>query len=117
MLDNIAAGHFLNGMVTADVVAMAVGCNNQLRILQVYAKAVNQQSGVFEVGDVTRIDQDGIIGTEDKVIGVEVSPFNKKQIGYLMHYPVPPYDQIAYRDHHASKEDFPITNQLSEEVL
>ena len=41
----------------------------------------------------------------------------RNDIGYLIHYPVPPYLQDAYRELRELSKDFPLTSRLSEEVL
>jgi dTDP-4-amino-4,6-dideoxygalactose transaminase len=38
-------------------------------------------------------------------------------IGTLIHYPVPPYRQEAYKDLNLSKNDFPVSEKLAEEVV
>ncbi len=40
-----------------------------------------------------------------------------KGIGTLIHYPIPPYKQKAYKDLYIKPNDYPIANQLAEEVL
>ena len=40
-----------------------------------------------------------------------------KGIGTLIHYPIPPYKQKAYKDLCIKPNDYPIANQLAEEVL
>lgn len=38
-------------------------------------------------------------------------------IDCLIHYPVPPYSQVAYKEMNHIKEKFPITNRLSDEIV
>lgn len=41
----------------------------------------------------------------------------KRNIDCLIHYPSPPYKQIAYKNLNYSSNQFPITSQLSKEIL
>lgn len=43
--------------------------------------------------------------------------FRKNNIQYLIHYPVPPYNQVAYKELSKLSKYFPITNKLSDEIL
>jgi len=48
----------------------------------------------------------------------EVTRFlDKKQIGWHIHYPVPCYLQSAYLDQGYRKDDYPITEKISSEIL
>jgi len=48
----------------------------------------------------------------------EVTRFlDKKQIGWHIHYPVPCYLQSAYLDEGFRKDDYPITEKISSEIL
>jgi len=38
-------------------------------------------------------------------------------IQYLIHYPIPPYSQVAYKEFNKLASHFPITNKLSDEIL
>lgn len=42
---------------------------------------------------------------------------HNKDIGTLIHYPVPPYKQNAYKDLKLKLREYPIANQLADEVL
>lgn len=46
-----------------------------------------------------------------------IAYLNEKEIGTIIHYPIPPHLAEAYRYLGFSKGDFPITEQLAEEVL
>lgn len=41
----------------------------------------------------------------------------KQGIGWMIHYPIPAYKQLAYKELKRLSEDFPITNTLSEEII
>lgn len=38
-------------------------------------------------------------------------------VGWLIHYPIPPYKQKAYKELRALSRRFPVTNRISEEVI
>ena len=38
-------------------------------------------------------------------------------IGTIIHYPIPPYKQEAYKDSNLKPNKYPIANQLADEVL
>jgi len=42
---------------------------------------------------------------------------NKHDIGWFIHYPVPPYNQMAYKEMDYLNNEFPLTNKLSNEIL
>ena len=46
-----------------------------------------------------------------------IAYLNEKEIGTIIHYPIPPHLAEAYRYLGLSQGDFPITEQLAEEVL
>jgi dTDP-4-amino-4,6-dideoxygalactose transaminase len=46
-----------------------------------------------------------------------ISYLNKHNIGHLIHYPIPPYQQDAYKEYRYLSKNFPLTNKLSDEVL
>lgn len=41
----------------------------------------------------------------------------KNKIGFLIHYPIPPYKQAAYKELNSISGQFPITNSLSDEII
>jgi len=43
--------------------------------------------------------------------------FNKNDLGYLIHYPIPPHLQNAYKDLHFVEGDFPIAEKIHREVF
>lgn len=45
------------------------------------------------------------------------SKLEKQGIGTLIHYPIPPHEQVAYRDHHWPPDSLPLAKRLAEEVL
>ncbi len=42
---------------------------------------------------------------------------DKYSIGWLIHYPIPPYKQKAYQEFNTISDKFPLTNSLSDEIL
>lgn len=46
-----------------------------------------------------------------------IAYLNRHSIGHLIHYPVPPYHQDAYKEYRYLGKNFPLTNKLSDEVL
>ncbi|MCD6093773.1 MAG: DegT/DnrJ/EryC1/StrS family aminotransferase [Candidatus Omnitrophica bacterium] len=42
---------------------------------------------------------------------------NSHSIGWLIHYPIPPYLQVAYKEINHLSEQFPLTNRLSNEIV
>ena len=42
---------------------------------------------------------------------------NKKEIETLVHYPVPPYKQAAYKELNHLKDSFPISNAIADQIL
>ena len=42
---------------------------------------------------------------------------DSKGIGHLIHYPVPPYNQVAYKEMNGLSDKFYVTNALCDEVL
>ncbi|MFQ5445250.1 MAG: DegT/DnrJ/EryC1/StrS family aminotransferase, partial [Nitrospinales bacterium] len=42
---------------------------------------------------------------------------HNNQVSTLIHYPIPPYRQIAYQDLHSLRDDYPITNSLSDQIF
>ncbi len=46
-----------------------------------------------------------------------ISYLKKNSIGYLMHYPVPPYMQDAYKELRYLSKHFSLTNKLSDEII
>ena len=45
-----------------------------------------------------------------------IEHLNENNIGNLIHYPIPPYDQICYEDLLIDRNDFPITNSIHEQI-
>jgi dTDP-4-amino-4,6-dideoxygalactose transaminase len=45
------------------------------------------------------------------------SYLNKKGIGTLIHYPVPPYRQVAYKELIRLKDNYPISDAISQRIL
>ena len=46
-----------------------------------------------------------------------ISYLKKKDIGFQIHYPIAPYKQIAYHEMKNLDHNFPVTNELSEEII
>lgn len=46
-----------------------------------------------------------------------ISHLNKNNIGHLIHYPIPPYKQDAYKESKHLSKKFSLTNKLSDEVI
>ena len=45
-----------------------------------------------------------------------IDHLNNNNIGNLIHYPIPPYEQICYKDLSIDKNNFPITNSIHEQI-
>ena len=45
-----------------------------------------------------------------------IKHLNKYNIGNLIHYPIPPYEQVCYKDLQIDSSDFPITNIIHEQI-
>jgi len=41
----------------------------------------------------------------------------KEEVGTMIHYPVPLYSQVAYKEMNHLKEDYPISNAISDQIL
>ncbi len=42
---------------------------------------------------------------------------NKKGSGTLIHYPIPPYRQTAYKELNHLKDNYPISNAIADQIL
>ena len=78
--DNVAAGSLLNDPVTADVIAMTMGTDDLADIFYVDTKRSDHPFGDVEIGNIPGIDEYRILISIHKMIGIEVSPFDKEKI-------------------------------------
>ena len=78
--DNVASGSFLNDPVTADVIAMTMGTDDLADILYVDTQRSDHLFGDVEVGNISGVNKHRISSAIHKMIGIEVSPFDKEKI-------------------------------------
>jgi dTDP-4-amino-4,6-dideoxygalactose transaminase len=46
-----------------------------------------------------------------------IKHLNENSVGWLIHYPIPPYNQVAYKEMNYLKNRFDLTNKMCDEIL
>jgi hypothetical protein len=89
MQGDLTVGSILDGSISADVIAVCVGADYKSHPARVNPKAEQLSLCFCKVANITRINENGLFGAIDKVVAIQVSTLDEKEIAhdfYSFHY-------------------------------
>jgi hypothetical protein len=78
MEGDLAAGTILDDSVPTDVITVGVGADDKPYLGWIYPKATESSLCFFEVGEIACVDENGLLGTIDKVVTIQVSALDEE---------------------------------------
>jgi hypothetical protein len=95
MQSNLTVGTVLDGSISADVIAVCVGADYESHPARVNPKLNELSLCFFKVANIPRINENGLPRAIDKVVAIQVSALNEKEI-------VHDFDSFHYCTQHLS---------------